>query len=686
MSFKDLYLRSSYNSARNDPVGDFYVPVLKEAKSYDRIVGYFNSYSLALIVDGLKEFILNNGKMRLLCGTELNSEDEYAILNSAEITKELSDKFLQELEFISDDIQMNRIKLLAWMVDNDYLDIKVGIVKDALGYVGGILHEKTGILSDNEENIIIFSGSNNETKAAMSSRGKGNIEKFKVFLSWEDSKFMEEDIDEFNDYWNNNDPYLEVIDIPEAAKNGLIQYAPKTKEDVIKLDIGDTISNSNDNRKLREYQQNAISAWISNGHCGIFEMATGTGKTFTALNCIHEVLDNNSNMLIVIACPYAHLTEQWSKDVEKNFDIPCYNIYSSANPNWKKEFNDLVLNLELGITDNAIILTTHKTFSSDLFIRELQNLNLPSLLIVDEMHHVISNSFSNGLLDSYNYRLGLSATPRHAHDEEGTNDVFDYFGGIVYTFGLLNALTTFGDDGKTYLAQYDYFPMKVGLNSWELSEFYRLSDKIRELYFMNQKEESSAYQALKFQRANIIKNAKSKYDCLREILRRYDELDHLIVFCSPQQIDNVIEILKEEGIKPVHRFTNKEGTKKSKQFGGLSQREYLVNKFDKGYFKSLVAIKCLDEGVDIPSATTVIIMASSTNPGEYIQRRGRVLRRSEGKDKAVIYDMVVIEYDSLGNPIDDIVHYEKIRVDDFIDSSDNPDESIELLKKWGISL
>ena len=686
MTFKDLTLRSTYNSARNDPVEDFYVPVLKEAETYDRVVGYFNSYSLALVADGLKEFVKHNGKMRLLCGTELNFEDEYAILNASEIAKELSDNFLQELEVISDDVQMNRIKLLAWMVDNEYLDIKVGIVKDALGYVGGILHEKTGILSDCEDNTIIFSGSNNETKAAMSTRGKGNIEKFKVFLSWEDSKFMEEDIDEFYNYWNNNDPYLEVIDIPDAAKNGLIQYAPKTMEEVIKLDIDGESSKLKDERKLREYQEEAIAEWISNGYCGIFEMATGTGKTFTALNCIREVLNNDSNMLIVIACPYAHLVEQWANDVEKNFDVPCYNIYSSANSNWKPEFNDLILNLELGVTNNAIILTTHKTFSSDLFIRELSILNIPSLLIVDEMHHVISNSYGMGLLDSYNFRLGLSATPRHENDEEGTNIVFDYFGGIVFTFDLNNALTSFDETGKTYLAQYDYYPKKVGLNNNELEEFYQLSQKIRELYHMNKKEESAAYQALKFQRANIIKNAESKYDCLRKILRNYTELDHLIVFCSPQQMDDVLEILKEEGVSPVHRFTNKEGTKKSKQFGGISQREYLVNRFDEGYFKSLVAIKCLDEGVDIPSATTVIIMASSTNPGEYIQRRGRVLRRSEGKDKAVIYDMVVLEYDSVGRPIEDIVRYEKIRVDDFIDSSDNPNESIELLKKWGIGL
>lgn len=686
MSFKDLKLDTSYNSARDDTINEFYVPVLKEAITYDRTVGYFDSYSLALIADGLKEFISNNGKMRLLCGTQLYKHDEEAILNASEIAKELSDNFLEELEHISDDIQLNRIKLLAWMVANDYLDIKVGIVKDEEGCIGGILHEKTGIFSDTDNNTIVFSGSNNDSKPAMLSQGKGNVEKFKVFFSWESTTYIEPDVEDFHDYWNNLDPYLEVINIPTAAKNGLIRYAPKTYEEVIKLDIDRRLNTPKDERKLREYQEKAISEWISNNYCGIFEMATGTGKTFTALNCMKEIFNKSSRMLTVIACPYAHLAEQWAKDVEKTFNIDCYNIYSSNNPDWKTDFTDLLLDIELGVVDNVIILTTHKTFSSDFFIKHLLNVDVPALLIVDEMHHVVSKAYSRGLLDFYDYRLGLSATPKVNNNEEGTNYVFDYFGGIVFSFDLKKALTNFGDDGKTYLAQYDYHPLKVDLNNWELDEYYRLSRKIKQLYHMNKNEESAAYTSLKIQRSNIIKNAESKYDCLREILHKCGELDHLIIFCSPQQIDNVINILKNEGVSPVHRFTSDEGTRPSPQFGGISQREYLVKKFDEGYFKSLVAIKCLDEGVDIPSAEKVIIMSSSTNPGEYIQRRGRVLRRSEGKDKAVIYDMAVIEYDSLGDPIDDIVHYEKIRLNDFIQSSDNPGECMDLLRQWRISL
>ena len=165
---------------------------------------------------------------------------------------------------------------------------------------------------------------------------------------------------------------MEVIDIPKAAKEGLIKYAPPNIEEVIKLDIHGNSSKFKDERKLREYQQNAISEWISNGYCGIFEMATGTGKTFTALNCMNEIININSRFLIVIACPYAHLAEQWAHDVENNFNIPCYNIYSSVNPNWKRDFNNLILNLELGVTDKAIILTTHKTFFNFFILLSFQ--------------------------------------------------------------------------------------------------------------------------------------------------------------------------------------------------------------------------------------------------------------------------------------------------------------------------
>lgn len=683
MSFKDLDLLPSYKSSKNNLIKDFYNPVLSEAVKYDRVTGYFSSNSLALAAKGLKNFIHNDGKMRLLCGTQLSEDDLNTIVNAADIAKLISDDFLEDIDSIYDDIELNHIKLLAWMVDNDYLEIKIGIVKNELGYTGGILHEKTGILEDKEHNTLLFSGSNNETARGWSSGGYGNIEKFKVFLSGEDDKHMDEDIVTFEEDWNNKNEFLEVMDVPKAAKEGLVKLAPESFDElmVLPLTYGE-MRGTGDRRELRDYQEEAISKWLENDKQGIFEMATGTGKTFTALNCIKKLLEDEDELLTIIACPYAHLVEQWANDVENFLDARCYRIYASGNAKWKKELSDLAFDFDLGVIEKAIILTTHNTFSSDFFINEVSNILTDTFLIVDEVHHVASKTFSLGLLDDYNYRLALSATPYIHNNQEATDLLFNYFNGIVFSYGIDKAL----DDTKTgdsILAPYDYHPKAVKLSENELRDYMELSKEIARLSIFNQKEMSDSYKSLLIKRKNIINDAKSKLDCLRDIIRLYDnDLDHLIVFCSPHQKSTVLEILKEEGINPVHQFTQEEGTKKSEQFGGLSQRQYLVEKFDEGYFKSLVAIKCLDEGVDIPSADKVIIMSSSNNPREYIQRRGRVLRRYEGKEKAEIYDMAVIQSDEYGNLIDSIVKDEKNRLMDFINLCENQGPCIKLLEKW----
>lgn len=684
MSFKDLSLESSYNSSRNNLVEEFYNPVLSEAVSYDRVTGFFNSQSLALAAKGLKKFIGNGGKMRLLCGAQLSFKDLDAIVNPSEILEEISNNFLDDLNSIFDEFQLNHIKILAWMVENNYLEIKIGIVKNDLGYVGGILHEKTGILLDKEGNKILFSGSNNETGKGWFSGGYGNIEKFKVFLGWEDGKFMDDDVKDFEDDWNNENEYLDVYDVPKAANDGLVKLAPKSWEELLVLPLSYRERGmSIDRRELRDYQKEAILKWEENGNRGIFEMATGTGKTFTALNCLSNLLENHSQLLTVISCPYAHLAEQWVSDIENFLDIRCYNIYASSNPKWKKDLSDLAFDMDLEIIDKAVILTTHNTFSSDFFRNEISDLILDTFLIVDEVHHVGSNSFSLGLLDGYDFRLGLSATPYIHNNQEATEMLFDYFDGIVFSYGIDEGIDPPGG-GEAALTPYDYFPKKVELTEKELEDYKDLSKQISKLSHLNQKEMSDSYKALLIKRKNIVKNAKYKYDCLKEIVRYYDDIDHLIVFCSPQQIDDVLDILKEEGVYPVHRFTQHEGTRKSSRFGGLSHREYLVEKFDEGYFKSLVAIKCLDEGVDIPSADKVIIMASSDNPREYIQRRGRVLRKSEGKTKAEIYDMAVVQSDFSGELISSIIEPEKNRLIDFMNSSDNPDYCMKFLEKWRI--
>jgi superfamily II DNA or RNA helicase len=682
MSFKSIRLRTNYNSANTDIVDTFYNPVLSEAVSYDRIAGYFNSTSLAVAANGIWNFISNNGHMRLLCGAELSKEDTDSILNAEKNIDEILDNnFLNDLDNIDDDIKRNHVKLLGWMIANNVLDIKIG-VKMCDGEVsGGILHSKIGILYDANDNFLTFSGSNNETASGW----KHNIESFKVFYSWEDSvKYTKEDIDSFKEFWENKNPNLKVMDIPDASKKGLLKLAPKNQVELDNV-IAEILNLGNDNKKLFKHQKDAIDAWFDNDKKGIFEMATGTGKTFTALNCLKKVLKEENNILTVIACPYATLVEQWADEITKLNIGNVYRLYGSVNPSWKADLKTLMFNIELDSVKNPIILTTHNTFSMEFFREQIIDCSNKVFLIADEMHHLGAETFSGGLIDKYSYRLGLSATPQKYMDEEATEFIVNYFGGIVYTFNIREALMTRNPiTHETYLTPYDYYPEKVSLNSEEFEDYKELSKKISfQMAIKKDNDEKDSLKSLIAKRRAIVNNAEEKYGKLHEILQNMKNPDHLIIFCSDKQIPKVMQILDEENVVPKHRFTQNEDAKKSKKYNGISQREYLLKEFDKGKYKVLVAIRCLNEGVDVPSADKVILMSSTTNPIEYVQRRGRVLRRYPGKDKAYIYDLLVIPKtkDSVSQGI---INNELNRLLDFIQTADNKGECTKILKKWEV--
>ena len=683
MSFKELDLQYSYSSAKTNIVDDFYNPVLSNAIKYDRICGYFDSSSLAIAAKGLKGFILNNGKMRLLCGVQLNKDDLNSILNFSDIETLISDSFLKNLDNMEDEIKKNHVKLLAWMLANNFLEIKIGIKKNNGNYVAGMLHSKTGALFDNENNCILFNGSNNETASGWFN----NIEKFKVFFSWDETcKYMSDDLEEFEEFWNNQNDSLEVVDIPKAAKEGLIKLAPKSMDDLNKLALSyyefQGKSNKMDTRRLYSHQKKALDKWFDNGCNGIFEMATGTGKTFTALKCLEKLRLEENNLVTVISCPYTHLIDQWADDIEKfgwDYDI----LYGSMGQHWKNLLSELIFNLRLGVKKNAIILTTHNSFSNDVFISEIKKLSNNLLLISDEMHHLGSLNLREGLLKNYEFKLGLSATPSRYMDDEGTDFLLDYFGGIVFKFTIFEALIEKNFDGKSFLTPYYYFPEKISLTKSESEEYVVLTRKINQLWHMDKsKKQEDTLNNLLRERKRIINNAQEKYDKLQEILNRYDKINHLIIFCSPEQINNVMSILRAMDLGMVHKFTQKEGKIKNDVFDGLSERQYLLKMFDKGEFVALVAIKCLDEGVDIPSADKVIIMSSTNNPREYVQRRGRVLRRFDGKDNASIYDMAVVFDDVYG--LDNTINMEKERMLDFINTAKNSGDCIKLLVEWGM--
>ena len=682
MSLNKVNIKIKYDSDEDNLLDDFYIPVLSESTEYFRLSGFFNSSSLAVSACGLENFIKHGGKMKLISSV-IFSEEDLTRINEAEENplKIIEENFINDFNNISSEFVKDHLAALGWMIANGFLEIKVAYPKD----LNSLFHPKVGILKDIDGNTVSFSGSDNETRSGW----LNNIEEFKVFASWKSghSEIIDSDINSFYKYWNNNANKVNVIEIPKAIKRDLIKLAPKDLDNLNfhqlpNYEGGDSITK--DERKLRFYQQEALDSWFDNDCRGIFELATGTGKTFTALKCL-EKLYKKEDVVCVIACPLIYLVEQWEKDVKK-FPIfeNVYKIYGS-NPNWKKELNDFIFDLDLGLSDDGVIITTHNTFSNDDFKNILSKIDKKLCLVVDEMHHVGAEKFSQGLTNlNYVYRLGLSATPSVYMNDDATDFLMDYFGGIVASFTIQDALTNIDPEtGEYYLCEYNYYPIRVMLNNKEMEEYNKLSNRIRIQYFKDNDDSEGLLVRLLNQRRQILKNAADKDDKLREILNRYDDLDHLIIFTTYHQKDRVLKILGEENVSPKHEFTSNVSAKHIKEIG-MSEREVLIDKFDKGKLKALVAIKCLDEGVDVPSADKVIIMSSSTNPMEYVQRRGRVLRKFPGKKIATIFDMVVLPDDD-GLEITRTIRDAEIkRLYDFIESAKNKLECYSILEEWGV--
>ncbi|MDR0912801.1 MAG: DEAD/DEAH box helicase family protein [Methanobrevibacter sp.] len=687
MDLKDLDIKIKYDSDHDDMIAKFYNPVLSKSNKYYRMSGFFTSTVLSAVARGLEDFIKNDGKMYLICSALLSKEDLNLITEYNKNPEEILEKYLiKEIDTnqIEDEFTKNHLKALAWMLANNRLKIKIAIVDEK----AGMFHQKIGIVEDKQGNKVSFSGSNNETANGL----KYNVEEFKVFKSWDaTNEYIEEDLKLFNKYWNDLSKRTKVIALPKAVEEKILEIAPKSIEEInlpkedknkSKARIEYKQEKKEEEIKLRDYQKEAIDAWWNNDKRGIFEMATGTGKTYTALACFKKLFDEDDNLITVIACPQQHLIDQWKKDVKKFYDGKIL-VASSQNYKWKKEIKSLINNFYLKIEKNLVIITTHKTLASNSFIENIRKFKNKMLLIVDEVHGIGSEKQLDALHEKYNYRLGLSATPERWFDDEGTQAIMDYFGEVVFQFDISDALNTINPDtGDYYLTPYVYTPIICNLNSDESEEYSKLSVKIAN--FLNKvnktKKEVEELKQLIFRRKRIIDNAEDKLRKLEELLDKNLDIKDLIIFASPEQLGDVQKLLNEKNIIQ-HKFTHVEKIKKEDKYGGLTEREYLIENFENGSYKAIVAIKCLDEGVDIPSAKNAIIMSSTTNPREHVQRRGRILRRHPGKNEANIYDMLVFPQDG-SNQSKNIIKKESKRYREFALNSKNSIDSLDILKLY----
>jgi len=676
MSFKSLDIKPSYESGVGEIVQDFYEPVLSDAVLYDRISGFFTSTSLAVAARGMCNFIKNGGIMRLITSPILSADDVAIIEQLIENTGEIKSKELGlDLAALEDTLIVDHVKAFGWLLASGKIDIRLAILlgddnkpitKEKI-LSAGLFHQKIGILTDKEGNHISFSGSINETASAWTK----NDEEFKVFKEWEESSsYYYEDRERFNTLWEGKKRNVIVVDLPHAVKNELIEYSKDF--DVERISAMQYVERKRkqaspfelDGISLFYYQKDALENWKRCGFSMLFEMATGTGKTRTAIAGFNYVKHQHARTITVIACPQNALAKQWKENEVASFQLNYDKevIIDGTIPNWKSSLKDICLENGAGFADHCIIYTTHNTASSDSFISILSNnVSLKTVLtfVGDEVHWLGAKTLRKALLPNYEYRIGLSATPSRWFDDTGTRLLDSYFGNNHFEFTMKDALAEINPiTGKHFLVDYMYLIWRICLNEDEGQKYSELTEKISKLYRMkeNDPEASEAYDRLLQKRAEIIKNAENKYSILSKILDKLTEeeqLEDLIIFVSPQQKERVLEMLENKGIIH-HQLTQKEGNAPRRDFGGLTERQYIIKLFKENKYQALVAIKCLDEGIDIPSACRGILMSSSTNPREYVQRIGRIIRQDKDKKLAYLYDICVESSGTLSDSLQDI--------------------------------
>lgn len=697
MGLRELTIKSEYRSFIDDVVKDFYIPLLSEAVLYQRAVGFFSSSALSMISRGIDGLIKNGGKIQIVASPRLTEEDYIEIQKGYELRKVIENSLSRELKDPENEEDRKNLSLIAQLVSQGILDIKIAFL--TTNNEVSMYHEKMGIITDANGDSVAFSGSMNESENAF----RGNYESFDAFCSWtSDAERVFQKEMAFKAIWEDYEPGIEIYEFPEAVKQRLYEYNPTLAD---KLNIKATKSKKDkstadeklpihlpDDFRIRSYQSQALEKWRENGFRGIYDMATGTGKTLTALASIEYLYRfNNNRLAIIIVCPYQHLVEQWCEDIVRFGIRPIIGFSASPQKKWKKHLEQAVRSFNLGVLDYFCFVTTNASFVTKSVQQQIQLLANDTVLVVDEAHNMGAQTYRRYLPSGIPFRLALSATIDRHNDEEGTEALKCYFGEKCIEYSLRDAID------NRMLTRYYYHPVLTYLEEDELEDYLSITHQLaKAIKKRNGKVVFSEYaKQLLIKRARIVAGARGKLSELEKQIQPYKKDNHLLIYCGAttikegdveelsfgtRQIDIVTNLLGNKMQMRVGRFTSQETAQ---------ERAQIKKEFAKGdMLQALVAIKCLDEGVNIPSIKTAFILASSTNPKEYIQRRGRVLRKFPGKEYAIIFDFITLPFsaDTISSHSPDVVSSSKglvkrelIRMLDFAEISENPSETYNLI-------
>jgi superfamily II DNA or RNA helicase len=673
----DLALKQAYHKPEDDIARSFYLPCLAAARTYDRAVGYFSSAVYALAWPSLKEFVNNGGRIRLICSPVLAPEDATAMVEGYAARDEGVQGELLKNEFrrlITTPGTVKPAKVLASLVALGVVDFRIAWVGDVIGGPPRrLFHDKVGIFRDASGNAVAFKGSMNETWPGLAL--DGNLESVDVFVSWADDRErarVDDEQEYFDRLWTNDFPEVTTVPLPQVAREELIAAADpehwRELVDEICVEIEAAARWSPEPERAaripRPHQINALEAWHQRGRRGILEHATGSGKTFTALCAITDAFDRDEPVLVLV--PSDLLLRQWTSELRTTFANRGLRLLICGGGHVEWRTNGLLASWTRSSTSGTprVVIATIQTASSQEFIgacRAGEHL----FLVADEVHRLGAAGARRIFDVPAGPRLGLSATPSRAGDQGGTAAILDYFQGVVpppFTlFDAINAGT---------LTQYAYHVHRISLDEDEQARWDKLSRDIRKVFAQMQgataasPELQTRFAQLLIRRSRIVKGAVHKVQAAVDVVTNsYETGQRWIVYCDDQgQLGQVRDALRAAGCDQVLEYHSAMDGDPRRTLGLFESRGGVI-----------VSIRCLDEGVDIPAVSHALILASSKNPREYVQRRGRVLRKSEGKLLSHIHDVIVTPlFDPDAPPSTAILEGELARAIEFGSHALNP--------------
>ena len=667
----------------------FFNDCLENSKEFDLQLGYFSSATISVLADGFATFISNGGRMRLVINHIVSEEDKKAIIKG--VHGGIIDCFdltnFEALRQTFDEYQQQFFECLAFLIYDKRIDIRIIKPRNKKG----IAHTKSGQFRD-ADSTTSFTGSANFTISGLFN----NMEEITIFRSDSIDKMVQKRIasqrEEFDAIMNGKKRNIEYLSPHNLVSAVMSNFGDKDIEEL--LDVEKKLRQVKREKNIRErqqqidiaceeikdieprfpfpsgpreYQKQAYENWKVNGQKGLFAMATGTGKTLTSLNCLLNIYKKFHFYKALILVPTITLVEQWEAECQK-FNFKHIIKVSSKNPNWKSEVDAIKLKEDFNVADEEpsfIIIATYASFARESIFRELVGFSKSTcrqlLLIADEAHNMGAGRILDRLGGvKFLRRIGLSATPKRQFDDTGNYAIMDFFGchdGYTFEYDMQEAI----DNG--FLCRYRYYPHLVRLNDFEMAEYMRISLQLAK--FFNAESESfpksdDILMRLLLKRKRIIHKAKNKETIFREIIHnRYAEkgnLKYTLVYVpegakpddnTSDMFDTVETVADDdysENLIDVYTQIVQDVSKTTtvKKFtSAVKGRNEILDKYAKGEIEVLTSMKCLDEGVDVPRSEMAVFCASTGNPRQFIQRRGRILRKHPDKHLAIIHDLVV---------------------------------------------